>query len=354
MTRVLIVDDSAMMRHLLTAILDADPAIEVIGTAGDPYEARALIKELNPDVITLDLEMPNMNGIDFLHKIMQLRPMPVVVISSHVEQSAAVAREVMEAGAYACLPKPKLDDESSLLAMRRVVRQAELVLPGRGAADGALAPRTESRRMPETQPLRTSAGQPDMIAIGASTGGIEAISEILSTFSANCPPTVIVQHLPAGFSRNLAERLNRLVQPTVKEAADGEALAPGTVYIAPGGERHLVVAGASPKCKLLAGDAVTGHRPSIDVLFGSLAQMKGISVSAALLTGMGADGARGLLQILRNGGRTISQDEATSLIYGMPRAAAELGAASEILPINRIADALLATRKNTENEGMGQ
>ena len=353
MIRVLVVDDSPMMQRLLSTILDADPEIEVIGTAGDPYEARARIKELDPDVVTLDLEMPNMNGIDFLHKIMQLRPMPVVVISSHVEQSEAIAREVLEAGAHACLPKPKLDDEASLLAMRRIVRQAGRGGPPVESMNGAHRSAT-GMRSSQSGHDAASRGRPELVAIGASTGGIEAISEVLSTFSADCPPTVIVQHLPAGFSRNLADRLNRLVKPAVREAADGEPLAPGTVYIAPGGERHLVVSGPALKGRLIAGDPVSGHRPSIDVLFGSIAQLKGVSVAAALLTGMGSDGARGMYRIRSNGGRTVSQDEATSLIFGMPKAAVELGAAAEVLPITRIAGALLAGRKNIENEGSGQ
>jgi two-component system chemotaxis response regulator CheB len=327
--RVLIVDDSATMRSLISAVLRRDPEISVVGTAADPLEARTAIKELNPDVITLDVEMPNMNGLEFLEKIMRLRPMPVVMVSTLTQAGTDVTLAALEVGAVDAVAKPA----PGVPAQEAFADLADKV---------KIAARSRVRPL-ETRETRAVDGayraDPNhILAIGASTGGVEALLNILTAFPANCPATVVTQHMPATFTKSFAARLDKASGATVTEAVDGAPLIPGHVYIAPGGERHLEVSGG--RCRLVAGDTVNGHRPSVDVLFHSVARL-GRPMTGVILTGMGKDGAKGLLAMRQAGARTLGQDEASSVVYGMPRAAFELGAVERQLSLPRLAPAIL-------------
>lgn len=332
--RVLIVDDSATMRCLIREMLQHDSAIEVAGEASDAHEARTAIKALNPDVITLDVEMPKMNGLEFLDKIMRLRPTPVIMVSSETASGATAAIKALEIGAFDCIAKPKPGEaEGFAQALTSKIRAA--------AEQFKMARRSQSSlvRAPSAQPSNAAAYRPDgrLVAIGASTGGVEAITAILSEFPENCPPTLITQHMPPVFTKSFAERLDRRCKPKVSEAQDGEPLLPGRVYLAPGGATHLALSSGMPhRCKLLAGDTVNGHRPSVDVLLKSVAKTASSNSIGIILTGMGRDGAEGLLAMRRAGARTFTQDESSCLIYGMPKAAFELGGAEKQVPLNRI------------------
>jgi two-component system chemotaxis response regulator CheB len=333
MVRVLIVDDSATMRSLIATILARDPEIEVVGEAGDPLEAREAIKRLNPDVITLDVEMPNMNGIEFLEKIMRLRPMPVVMVSTLTVRGAEATMEALELGAIDCVAKPSTGGLEGF---------QDLPFKVKAAAKAKVKPlRQPDSGQAKPAPLEHT---PDgrLIAIGSSTGGVEALIQVLSRFPANCPPTVITQHMPATFTKSFSERLDRLCAPKVAEAHDGAVLENGRIYIAPGGDHHLEVGGSGTlRCRLTPGAAVNGHRPSVDVLFRSVARAAGPRAVGAILTGMGRDGAEGLLAMRQAGARTFGQDEASSVVYGMPKAAFEIGAVERQAPLDRIAAELL-------------
>ena len=345
--RTIVVDDSPSMQKLIAAVLESDPEISVVGTAANPEEARKMIKALNPDVITLDIEMPGMNGLDFLERLMRLRPMPVVMISSWTRKGADATIAALEIGAFSCLPKPRMDDEAALSAMCENVKAAAAAKPLIQRRGHSPSPAPEAPAPPRT--AVNTAPSLGIIAIGASTGGVEALTEVLTGFPADCPPTVVTQHMPEHFTRSFAERLNRLCSPTVVEAADGMPVRTGHVYIAPGAVGHLTVSGRSDRtCRVTPGELRSGHRPSVDVMFESVAQVYGAKSAAALLTGMGSDGAEGLLALKRAGAHTIAQDRETSLVYGMPAAAARLGAADRILPINEIAAALFASRMEVE------
>ncbi|MBV9078385.1 MAG: chemotaxis response regulator protein-glutamate methylesterase [Methylobacteriaceae bacterium] len=328
-TRVLVVDDSATMRSLVSSVLQADPEIEVVGTAGDPLEARQAIKALNPDVVTLDVEMPNMNGLEFLEKIMRLRPMPVIMISTLTQHGAETSVRALEIGAFDCVGKPLNGTPVSraFAELPEKVKAAKFARP-RARMTSSAAPVSTS------QPFR-----PDgrIVAIGSSTGGVESLLAIVSRLPANCPPTVIVQHMPETFTGSFAKRLDRASQATVAEAADGAPLEPGHVYLAPGGRTHLEITGRSAlRCTLHEGDLVSGHRPSVDRLFHSVARTAGAHALGVILTGMGRDGAAGLLAMRQAGAQTIGQDEATCVVYGMPRVAHEMGAVGRQLPLDRI------------------
>jgi len=338
--RTIVVDDSPSMQKLIAAVLETDPAIEVVGTAANPNEARQMIKALDPDVITLDIEMPGMNGLDFLERLMRLRPMPVVMISSHTRKGADATIAALEFGAFSCLPKPRMDDEPALLEMRENVKAA-------AAAKSMIKGRQKpvAHGQPATGGIAKRVRGLNIIALGASTGGVEALTEVLSGFPADCPPTVVTQHMPEHFTRSFAERLDRLCAPTVVEAQDGMPIRPGHVYIAPGAVGHLTIAGRNERtCRITPGELRSGHMPSVDVMFESVAQVYGGKVAAALLTGMGSDGAEGLLALKNAGAHTIAQDRATSLVYGMPAAAHRLGAANQVLPLREIASALFGGR----------
>ncbi len=337
--RVLVVDDSALMRKLITEFLSADAEIEVVGAAPDPYAAREMIKQLHPDVLTLDVEMPRMDGLTFLENLMRLHPMPVVMVSSLTEQGAEVTLQALELGAVEVVTKPKID------LIEGFARQAEeLVYKVKAAA--AARPRVATPRpagapprLPTARLLRTTER---ILAIGASTGGTEAIREVLQHMPADAPAILIVQHIPAMFSRPFAERMNRLSAMAVCQAEDGQRIVPGHVYIAPG-DRHLLLQrdGVHYRCALSEAPPENRHRPSVDVLFKSIAEGAGANAVAALLTGMGEDGARGLLELQRAGAATLAQDEASSVVWGMPGAAVKMGAASQVLPLSAIADQLL-------------
>jgi two-component system chemotaxis response regulator CheB len=335
--RVLIIDDSAAMRGLIANALSQDPGIAIVGEAADPLEARQAIKAIDPDVVTLDIEMPNMNGLDFLEKIMRLRPTPVIMVSSLTRRGAEATVRALEIGAFDCVGKPSIDSPNSFDALPGLVKMAARTRGqlGPGCARGAGAPRQS--------PTAAGAGGSDapIVAIGASTGGVEALMSILSRFPGNCPPTVITQHMPALFTRSFAARLNGVCPAEVSEATDGAKLAPGRVYVAPGGSAHLEVTGSKAlACRLRSGDPVQGHRPSIDVLFRSVARAVGRGAVGVILTGMGRDGADGLLDIRRAGGRTLGQSEASCVVYGMPKAALEIGAVEAQLSLADIPNAL--------------
>jgi two-component system chemotaxis response regulator CheB len=331
--KVLIVDDSATMRSLIGAVLRRDPEIEVIGTAGDPLEARAKIKELEPDVLTLDIEMPNMNGLEFLEKIMRLRPMPVIMVSTLTQKGADATLEALEIGAVDCIGKPGPEADV-------VTAFGELVDKVKAAARARVRPLGQSTV--KVAPGGRFVPNGRMVAIGSSTGGVEALLTILARYPANCPATVITQHMPAAFTRSFAERLNRACAAEVSEAWDGAPLQTGKVYLAPGGVTHLEIAGQNaPRCTLREGDLVNGHRPSVDRLFYSMAHVVGPKCVGVILTGMGRDGAQGLKTIRDDGGRTLGQDERSCVVYGMPKAAADLGAVERQTSLERMADAIL-------------
>lgn len=323
--RVLVVDDSATIRGIITNHLSHDPEIEIVGTAGDPIEARTAIKELNPDVITLDVEMPKMSGIEFLEKIMRLRPMPVIMVSTLTHAGAATSIEALELGAVDCVGKPEFDG------------LADKVKAAARARVRPLGPRTAPA--PREGVYRPSN---KVLAIGSSTGGVEALLTVLTPFPENCPPTVITQHMPPSFTASFAARLDRVCAPRVQEASDGAPLLPGHIYLAPGGAAHLEVhGGVQPRCRLREADPVSGHRPSVDVLFNSVAAAFGKRAVGVILTGMGRDGAQGLAAMRNAGAATIGQDEATSIVYGMPKAAFELGVVQRQLPLQAIGEAAL-------------
>ena len=330
--RVLVVDDSPTMRGLITAVLNSDPEVSVVGQAGDALQARAAIKELNPDVVTLDIEMPNMNGLEFLEKIMRLRPMPVIMVSTMTHHGANATLAALEIGAFDCVGKPAPGD------IRPFVDLAEKV---KAAARSGLRRSSPSPQASATPASGYRVGR-KVVAIGSSTGGVEALITVLQKFPKNCPPTVITQHMPPTFTKSFAERLNRLCAPVVQEATDGARLEIGKVYLAPGGDRHLqVVNPSAPCCRLVEREPVNGHRPSVDVLFESVAELAGRNAVGVILTGMGRDGASGLLKMRNAGGRTLGQNEKTCVVYGMPRVAHEIGAVEAQLPLDSIGEEIL-------------
>jgi len=337
--RVLIVDDSALMRQMLSSILASDPAIEVVGTAPDPLVAREKIKTLNPDVMTLDVEMPGMDGLAFLERVMSLRPMPVVMVSSLTGQGAAVTLRALELGAVDVFCKPADAAAGGLTAYR-----AELIEKIKAAAIARLRPPRDSAarvapRLSVTQIYRSS---DRLVAIGSSTGGVEALRDIVVALPADAPPVVIAQHIPPRFSASFAERLNGLSAVRVKEAVDAERILAGHVYIAPG-DRHLRVrrSGAALVTHVQDGPLVSGHKPSVDALFHSVALACAAKAVGVILTGMGRDGADGLLAMREAGADTLGEDESSCVVYGMPKAAREIGAVQRELPLSRIADEIL-------------
>jgi two-component system chemotaxis response regulator CheB len=328
---VLVVDDSPTMRGLIAATLRRDPEIEVLGFANDPLEAREAIKQLNPDVVTLDVEMPNMNGLAFLEKLMRLRPMPVVMVSTLTQAGADASLAALELGAIDCVAKPTagLTHTEAFADLAEKVKTAARSKVR--AAPVAVAP-TERRR--------GYASSDTIVAIGASTGGVEALLTVLSNFPENAPPTVITQHMPATFTKSFAARLDRASGARVTEATDGAPLGPGQIYLAPGSAHLEITPGSPPRCRLRDDAPVSGHRPSVDVLFNSVARL-GRDCVGVILTGMGKDGAQGLLAMREAGARTLGQDEASCVVYGMPRAAHEIGAVERQLPLARIGPAIL-------------
>lgn len=335
--RVLIVDDSAVIRQLLSTLLSADPEIEVVGTAGDPFIARDRIKALNPDVITLDIEMPNMDGVTFLRKIMALRPMPVVMISTLTQAGAEITLEALEVGAVDFIAKPTTGGANAMDSIA-----AELQAKVKSAAHARVGARRAPAPARPPRRDRPVCAADRIIAIGASTGGVEALKSLLMDMPAACPPILITQHMPPRFTAAFAERLNRECPMTVSEAMHNDAIEPNHVYIAPGSHHmELVRVGGFYRCSLNEGPTVSGHRPSVDVLLRSVARVAGKAAVGAILTGMGKDGAEGLLEMRSAGAITFGQDAASSLIYGMPRAAFERGAVMRQYSLSHMADAIL-------------
>jgi two-component system chemotaxis response regulator CheB len=326
--RVLVVDDSPTMRALISTRLRAD-GIDVVGGAGDPLEAREMIKALSPDVLTLDVEMPRMNGIEFLEKLMRLRPMPVIMVSTLTQEGAEATLQALEFGAFDCVAKPVASDMAGAFH--------DLADKVRAAAAGRVRPVVQ--RAPVQPSPASFRGNGRVVAIGASTGGVEALITLLSGLPENCPPTVVTQHMPATFTKSFAARLDRMCAARVSEAEDGDPLQPGRIYVAPGGARHMEVSTAG--VRLRTADLVKGHRPSVDVLFHSVASVCGARAVGVILTGMGKDGAQGLMAMRSAGARTLGQDEASSVVYGMPRAAFELGAVERQAPLGDLSRLVL-------------
>lgn len=349
MIRVLIVDDSAVMRNLLCQILAADPEIDVVGVAADAMVAREMIKALHPDVLTLDIDMPQMDGLAFLDRIMQLRPMPVVMISAMTMAGADVTLQALEMGAVDFVAKPQLDMRQAWPALRD-----EVVSKIKAAAKTSVQVAQRPKRLVPKRadvPVRTRSPS-KIVTIGASTGGVSALLEILNGLPENIPPILVAQHMPASFTRQFAKRLNDCCATTVAEATDNARALPGHVYIAPG-DRHLVLvrSGLNYYCRLDEGERVNNHIPCVDILFASAATAAGSDGIGILLTGMGKDGAKGLAQMRQAGAATACQDEATSAIYGMPKAAMAIGAAEVELPLNRIAAYILERSSVDSRQG---
>jgi two-component system chemotaxis response regulator CheB len=359
--RVVVVDDSALVRSLLASLIDAQPDMECVGAANDPYMAREMIRNLNPDVITLDVEMPRMDGLDFLEKLMRLRPMPVVMVSTLTERGAETTLRALELGAVDFVAKPKIGISQGLQEMA-----AEIADKIRIAARARVARHAVARPAPPSPSPRpagaaatATAGAPPLVkpvpiaysrsstekivAIGSSTGGTEALREVLTALPADCPAVLVTQHMPPGFTRSFADRLNALCRMHVKEAEDGERILPGHVYVAPGG-RHLSMArsGANYVVSVDDGPAVNRHKPSVEVLFRSVARHAGRNAIGVMLTGMGRDGAEAMKEMRDAGAHNIAQDEATCVVYGMPREAVAAGAVHEVLPLPRIGAQILA------------
>lgn len=331
--RVLIVDDSSLIRQLLSMLLSSDPEIEVVGAAPDPYVARDMIKSLNPDVVTLDVEMPRMDGLSFLRKIMELHPLPVVMVSTLTQANADVTIQALEIGAVDFVAKPtsQLDKGMEILARDLQTKIKE-------------AARTRIHARPETAPIQRPVSAPKSIGVtdkivfvGASTGGVEALLKLLLGFPEDCPPILITQHMPERFTASFAARLNSICAMKVVEAADDQPVQQGHVYIAPG-SHHLEIVRKLNRhvCQLNLEPPVSGHRPSVDVLFASAARVVGRKAVGAILTGMGKDGALGMLEMKNAGAYNFAQDEASCVVFGMPREAIAIGATHEVGPLNEL------------------
>ena len=351
--KVLIVDDSALVRSILSEVLSRDPAIEVVGTASDAHIARDKIKKLNPDVLTLDVEMPKMDGLTFLHNLMRLRPMPVVMVSSMTQRGAETTLDALAMGAVDFLSKPKIDVAAKLpeycdelIGKIKVAAAASVQAldPTRAAA---LRPKSMNPAATDVLPVARAARKmrttDRIIAIGASTGGTEAIKRVLCDMPADAPGILITQHIPKAFSTSFAKRMDDCCAMTVSEAEDGQQVLAGHAYIAPGDlHLYLIRDGARYVCRLDDGPPVNRHKPSVDVLFNSVAKCAGENAIGVLLTGMGKDGAKGLREMRAAGSRTVAQDEASSVVWGMPGEAVAIGAAEEVITLEDIAAHLLA------------
>lgn len=342
--KVLIIDDSALIRKVLTELLSSDPAIDVVGAAADPFIARDKIKQLNPDVITLDVEMPRMDGITFLNNLMRLRPMPVIMISTLTEDGADVTLQALEMGAVDFVAKPKIDVSNTLQSYKEEI--VEKVKMAARVPVEALARKYQSASEAKARSNASTsrgAGQTfinttdKIIAIGSSTGGTEAVKDVLTKLPAEVPGIVVAQHIPGAFSGSFANRLNDISQLQVAEAKDGDVIRPGVVFIAPG-DRHLEVkkSGAKYICKVTDGPEVNRHKPSVEVLMNSVAKYVGPNAMGIMLTGMGADGAKGMLKMKEQGAYNIAQDEKSSVVWGMPGSAVKIGAVDKEVTLSKI------------------
>jgi two-component system, chemotaxis family, protein-glutamate methylesterase/glutaminase len=358
--RVVVVDDSALIRSLLTSLINAQPDMECIGAANDPYQAREMIRNLNPDVITLDVEMPRMDGLDFLEKLMRLRPMPVVMVSTLTERGAETTLRALELGAVDFVAKPRIGiaqglqdmaaeiaDKVRIASRARIGRRTVAVPPPPSATPRpAGSPAAGAGAPPLVKPVPVAFSRSStekIVAIGSSTGGTEALREVLTVLPADCPAVMVTQHMPPGFTKSFADRLNSLCKMHVKEAENGERVLPGHVYIAPGGH-HLALgrSGANYVVEIDDGPPVNRHRPSVEVLFRSVARHAGRNAIGVMLTGMGRDGADAMKELRDAGAYNIGQDEASCVVYGMPREAAAVGAVHEVLPLQKIGAQILA------------
>ena len=342
--RVLCVDDSALVRSLMTEIINSQPDLEVVATAPDPLVARELIKQHNPDVLTLDVEMPRMDGLDFLDRLMRLRPMPVVMVSSLTERGSEVTMRALELGAVDFVTKPKLGLRDGLIEYTDLIADK---IRAAAASRPRQAVRGEPRKLLHSaRPFSTTE---KLVMIGASTGGTEAIRQVLEPLPPNSPAIMITQHMPAGFTKSFVQRLDSLCAMQVHEAEDGQRVLPGHVYLAPGGVAHMKLArsGANYIVRLDPSEPVNRHRPSVDVLFHSAAEVAGRNAVGVLLTGMGKDGAQGLLAMKKAGAVTFAQDEASCVVFGMPREALHIGAADEAVPLSEISERILASAGTT-------
>jgi two-component system, chemotaxis family, protein-glutamate methylesterase/glutaminase len=336
--KVAIVDDSALIRSVMTEIVNSQPDMEVVGVAPDPLVARELIKRVNPDVLTLDVEMPKMDGLDFLEKLMRLRPMPVLMVSSLTERGSEITMRALELGAVDFVTKPKISIQSGMREYTELITDKI-----RAAARARLKPRTVQApaggqapaQLPQLRSPLTSSEK--LIIIGASTGGTEAIREFLMQMPSDCPGILIAQHMPEGFTSSFAKRLDSLCKISVSEAQGNERVLPGHAYIAPG-HSHLLLArsGANYMTRIEQSEPVNRHRPSVDVLFRSAAQAAGKNAVGVILTGMGKDGAQGMLEMKNAGAYNFAQDEASCVVFGMPREAIAIGAAHEVGPLQAL------------------
>ncbi len=366
-TRVVVVDDSALVRSILTEIINRQPDMQCIGAASDPLAAREMIRNLNPDVITLDVEMPKMDGLDFLQRLMRLRPMPVVMVSTLTERGAEVTLKALELGAVDFVAKPKIGVADGIRALaqditdkiriaakaqiRRLHAPAPTAAGGAPAAGGAAPAHKPAAPIASLGRLSTE----KIIFIGASTGGTEATKDVLVNLPADCPAVCITQHMPPGFTRSYAARLDGLCKIRVKEAQDGERILPGHGYIAPGGMHFSVErSGANYIARVQDGEPVNRHKPSVEVLFNSAAKVVGPNALGIMLTGMGADGAKAMKVMKDAGAYNLVQDEATCVVFGMPREAINAGAADEVLPLQQIATRLVERLRSTSGMSLNR
>jgi len=345
--KVLIVDDSPVVRQAMTAVLSADPEIEVLGAAADPFEAVALMRGCAPDVLTLDIEMPRMDGLTFLQKIMAQHPIPVIICSSHTTEGAEVTLRAFELGAVDIITKPKLGTETFLAESQIVICDA-VKAAARVRRDRLVNRSAQRRKLTADAVLSKGGTTPPaasaerIVVIGASTGGTEAITVLLEALPAESPGIVIVQHMPEHFTRSFAQNLDTFCRVQVKEAADNDPILPGQALIAPGGKHTLIKRnGTRFAVEVRDGPLVSRHRPSVDVLFRSAARYAGRNATGVILTGMGDDGAQGMKELSDAGARTIAQDEASCVVFGMPKEAIRLGGVKHILPLDQIPGALL-------------
>lgn len=335
--KVLIVDDSALIRGVMKEIISAQPDMEVVGAAPDPLAARELIKQTNPDVLTLDVEMPKMDGLDFLERLMRLRPMPVLMVSSLTERGSEITLRALELGAVDYITKPKMSIQSGMLEYSELIAE-KIRIAARARVRATPPPLAQGQGSASLASVRNPLiSSEKLIIIGASTGGTEAIKEFLVQLPSDSPGVLITQHMPEGFTRSFANRLDKLCRISVKEAEGGERVLPGHAYLAPGHSHlKLVRSGANYMTQLDAGPPVNRHRPSVDVLFESAAQAAGKNAVGVILTGMGKDGAAGMLKMKEAGAYNLAQDEATCVVFGMPREAIAIGATHDVGPLTEL------------------
>jgi two-component system chemotaxis response regulator CheB len=351
--KVMVIDDSAVMRQVISEILRQDPEIQVVGSAPDPIVAREKMDLLKPDVLTLDVEMPRMDGLMFLEKLMQARPMPVVMISSLTEKGAQTTLRALELGAVDFITKPKVDVASGTVELgHEIIEKIKIAAHAKLRLRTKALPSATERGIPKTGPLLQTTQK--VVCIGASTGGTEALCDLLSDLPADAPGIAIVQHMPAGFTQSFAKRLDSICRIRVKEAVDGDRILQGQALLAPGGKQMAITRiGAIYSVRVAPGQPVNRHCPSVDVMFNSASRHVGKNAVAAILTGMGNDGAKGMLAMHQAGAKTIAQDEASCVVFGMPKEAIACGGVDHILPLDRIPERILSLVNAMSNAPVG-